>query len=67
MKVGSIVMTPIGRIGLLTAIDDQVALVMSGEEKIYTLYSSLRPASEFDKKYSQGRRRHEEEKEEDRP
>lgn len=66
MKVGSFVLTPIGRLGLLTSIDGAVALVMSGEEKIYTLYSSLRPASDLDAEASQGRR-HEEEEEEGSP
>jgi hypothetical protein len=63
MKLGSFVVTPIGRLGMLTSIDGHVALVMSGEEKIYTLYESLRPASEFDKEHSQGRRYEEEEEE----
>jgi hypothetical protein len=66
MKVGSFVLTPIGSLGLLTSIDGAVALVMSGEEKIYTLYSSLRPASVLDDEASQGRR-HEEEEEEGSP
>jgi len=65
MKIGSFVVTPIGRIGLLTSIDHGVALVMAGEDRIYVRYDALRPASEFDEENSQGRR-YEEEEEEDR-
>ena len=61
MELGSFVVTPIGRIGLLTSVTDWVALVMCGEERIYVRAESLQPASKFDEERSQRRRYEEEE------
>ena len=55
VQVGSYVMTPTGRIGLLTSETEGLALVMCGEEKVYVRLADLQPASEFDRIYSRYR------------